>query len=83
LQGANLYRVYVFEPDSPLNLRDGEWQRFESLTNQIEIPFSRLPKRPGTYTWRVAPYWSNEANTQNAQQICLLQTAGTFEKPEG
>lgn len=82
LQGANLYRAYIFLPGSELSVQYGTWVRFESTTNVIEIDVGRLPRAGGVYTWRAAPYWSDGDQYWQAQQVCLLQTGGTFEKPE-
>jgi hypothetical protein len=41
-----------------------------------------LPYEAGTYTWRVAPYWTQSDYRYNWQQVCLLQTGGTFEKQD-
>ncbi len=75
LQGATLYSVIVIAPD-------GFRTAFDSETGTASIQLDRLPNTPGTYTWRVAPYWANSERRSSWQQICLLQTGGTFEKPE-
>ncbi len=72
LQGANLYRVIIVAPD---DFRVA----FDSLDTTVTIPFEDLPRPAGTYTWRVAPYWDSDASPR--QQVCLLQTGGTFDKP--
>ena len=74
LQGANLYSVIVVAPD-------GYRVAFDSETTTAEILLDKLPWEPGVYTWRVAPYWTNSTYRYSWQQICLLQTGGTFEKP--
>ncbi len=75
LQGATLYSVIVLSPT-------GFRTAFDSETGSATILLDRLPNTPGTYTWRVAPYWTNDSFRSSWQQICLLQTGGTFEKPE-
>ena len=45
-----------------------------------KITLAQLPWEQGTYTWRVAPYWTDSSNRYSWQQICLLHTGGTFEK---
>lgn len=75
LQGANVYSVIVISPS-------GTRRAFDSTTTTAEILESRLPRELGTYTWRVAPYWTDAPQRFRWQQICLLQTGGTFEKPQ-
>jgi len=75
LQGANVYSVIVIAPD-------GTRRAFDSTTTTAEILESRLPRQTGTYTWRVAPYWTDAPQRFRWQQVCLLQTGGTFEKPQ-
>ncbi len=75
LQGATIYTVIVVSPD-------GYRTPFDSETNTAIIELDRLPNQPGLYTWRVAPYWTNSTYRYRWQQICLLETGGTFEKPE-
>ncbi|MEO0561170.1 MAG: SH3 domain-containing protein, partial [Chloroflexota bacterium] len=74
LQGANIYSVIVIGPD-------GERRAFDSETDTATIVLNRLPFLQGTYTWRVAPYYTTSSRRSLWQQICLLQTGGTFEKP--
>jgi len=74
LTGANAYSVLV---TSPTGFRT--W--FDSETTSASITFERLPAESGTYTWEVAPYWSNEVPRYTWQQVCEMQTGGTFEKP--
>ncbi len=74
LKGANAYSVVV---TSPTGFRT--W--FDSETTSAAITFDRLPGESGTYTWRVAPYWSNEVQRYTWQQVCNEQIGGTFEKP--
>lgn len=73
LQGANLYGVIVVSPS-------GNRIPFESVTTEAVIRLDRLPWEGGTYTWRVAPYWTDSPARSYWQQVCLLQTGGTFEK---
>lgn len=75
LQGANIYSVIVISPT-------GFRTAFDSETGTATIELGRLPNTEGTYTWRVAPYWTNATARFRWQQVCLLQTGGTFEKPE-
>ncbi len=74
LTGANVYSVIVISPT-------GFRAAFDSETTTATITLDRLPAEPGTYTWRVAPYWTNDDSRYSWQQVCLLQTGGTFEKP--
>jgi hypothetical protein len=74
LPGANVYSVIVISPT-------GQRTAHDSTTTTAEIRLENLNREGGTYTWRVAPYWTNEESRYNWQQICLLQTGGTFEKP--
>ncbi|MBZ0285374.1 MAG: SH3 domain-containing protein [Anaerolineae bacterium] len=74
LTGANLYSVIVISPT-------GFRTAFDSETTTGTIELERLPAEGGTYTWRVAPYWSNNPRRSSWQQVCLLETGGTFEKP--
>lgn len=75
LQGTSIYSVIVIAPD---DFRTP----FDSETGSAEIRLDRLPNQGGTYTWRVVPYWTVTEPRYTWQQICLLQTGGTFEKPE-
>ena len=75
LQGTTVYSVIVIAPD-------GFRTPFDSETGTTTILLDRLPNQPGVYTWRVAPYWTAQDDRYYWQQICLLQTGGTFEKPE-
>lgn len=74
LKGANVYSVIAISPS-------GERVAFDSTTTTAVILLNKLPKEPGTYTWRVAPYWTDSENRRSWQQICLLWTGGTFERP--
>lgn len=74
LSGANVYSVIVI---SPTGLRTA----FDSETTVATIELDRLPHEEGTYTWRVAPYWTDSTFRYQWQQLCLLETGGTFEKP--
>lgn len=73
LQGANVYSVITISPT-------GARTPFDSTTTEAVILLEDLPWEGGTYTWRVAPYWTDDARRFNWQQVCLLQTGGTFEK---
>jgi hypothetical protein len=74
LQGANVYSVIVISPS-------GDRRAFDSTTTTAEIILEYLPWEMGTYTWRVAPYWTDAPQRFNWQQVCLLRTGGTFDKP--
>ena len=73
LTGANAYSVIVISPT-------GDRTAFDSTTTTATITLTQLPWEQGTYTWRVAPYWTDSSSRYNWQQICLLHTGGTFEK---
>jgi len=75
LQGANVYSVIVIAPN-------GDRRAFDSTDGTSIIDIGFLPQQGGTYTWRVAPYWTNSNYRYNWQQVCLLQTGGTFQKPD-
>lgn len=75
LQGTTVYSVIVISPT-------GFRTPFDSETTSATIELNRLPNHAGTYTWRVVPYWTNRDARFYWQQICLLRTGGTFEKPE-
>ena len=75
LTGANVYSVIVISPT-------GDRRAFDSTTNTSQIILEDLPYEAGTYTWRVAPYWTQSNQRYNWQQVCLLQTGGTFEKQD-
>jgi hypothetical protein len=75
LRGVNVYSVIVISPSA-------ERRAFDSTTTTSEIRLEDLPYEPGTYTWRVAPYWTNSPYRYNWQQVCLLRTGGTFEKQD-
>lgn len=74
LPGANVYSVIVISPF-------GERTAHDSITGTAEIELKNLNRTGGTFTWRVAPYWTNEPIRSSWQQLCLLQTGGTFEVP--
>ncbi len=74
LEGAEIYSVIVISPD-------GRRTAFDSYSTTAVILLDRLPAQPGTYTWRVAPYWTNDVPRYTWQQVCLLRTGGTFERP--
>lgn len=74
LQGTNVYSVIVISPF-------GQRTAHDSVTTTAEIPLEDITPGGGTYTWRVAPYWSATTYRSDWQQICLLQTGGTFEVP--
>jgi hypothetical protein len=74
LTGTTIYSVIVISPT-------GDRRAFDSSATAAQIDMAHLPIEGGTYTWRVAPYWSDTRNRYGWQQICLLRTGGTFEKP--
>lgn len=74
LPGATIYSVIAISPT-------GFRTPFDSTTGSVAIELDRLPNTAGEYTWRVAPYYSTRSNRRTWQQICLLQTGGTFQKP--
>lgn len=74
LQGATVYSVIVISPT-------GFRTAFDSETTTAQILLDRLPFEAGMYTWRAAPYWTSSTRRRDWQQVCLLQTGGTFEKP--
>lgn len=74
LTGANVYSVITISPS-------GFRTAFDSETTTAVINLERLPVEAGTYTWRVAPYWTDAPQRYNWQQVCLLRTGGTFERP--
>ncbi|MDZ4769593.1 MAG: hypothetical protein SGJ24_10720 [Chloroflexota bacterium] len=74
LQGASVYSVITISPN-------GYRTAFDSETTTGVIELENLPIESGTYTWRVAPYWATGNARYDWQQVCLLQTGGTFEKP--
>lgn len=75
LDGATVYSVITISPS-------GFRTAFDSETTTAEILLEDLPREAGVYTWRVAPYWTTSRSRFEWQQICLLQTGGTFVRPE-
>ncbi len=75
LTGANMYSVITI---SPTGLRTA----FDSETTTATIQLDLLPWEGGTYTWRIAPWWASSSYRYSWQQICLLWTGGTFDKPD-
>jgi hypothetical protein len=75
LQGANVYSVIVIAPSGARTAHDSTTTTAEVLLDNLGV------LEQGTYTWRVAPYWTNAPQRYNWQQICLLQTGGTFQVP--
>ncbi len=74
LTGANVYSVITISPT-------GFRTAYDSDTTTAVITLDRLPGESGEYTWRVAPYWTNRTERWTWQQVCLLQTGGTFIRP--
>lgn len=73
LPGANVYSVIIIAPS-------GARTAFDSETTTVTIIDKELRSlnEYGEYTWRVAPYWTYATDRRNWQQVCLLQTGGTF-----
>lgn len=74
MPGANVYSVITLSPS-------GVRTAFDSTTGTATIELDMLPREKGTYTWRVAPYWTEQPQRYYWQQLCLLRTGGTFERP--
>ncbi|GAB4508427.1 MAG: hypothetical protein OHK0046_00770 [Anaerolineae bacterium] len=74
MPGANVYSVITISPT-------GFRTAFDSETTTAVIELDRLPRETGEYTWRVAPYWTNGTARWQWQQLCLLETGGTFVVP--
>jgi hypothetical protein len=74
LAGANVYSVITISPS-------GQRTAHDSTTTTAHIKLVDLPREPGQYVWRVAPYWTNQKERYYWQQLCLLQTGGTFDVP--
>jgi|GEM_PF-522729 hypothetical protein len=72
LPGATVYSVIVISPG-------GQRTAHDSITTTAEILLDDISPGGGTFTWRVAPYFSYTTNRREWQQMCLLQTGGTFE----
>ncbi len=73
MPGANVYSVITISPT-------GFRTAYDSETTVAVITLDRSPAELGTYTWRVAPYWTNVTRRSGWQQLCLLWTGGTFER---
>jgi hypothetical protein len=74
LPGARVYSVITISPT-------GQRRAHDSLTTSATIRLDDLPVEGGTYVWRVAPYYTISDERRQWQQICLLQTGGTFDVP--
>jgi hypothetical protein len=74
LEGANVYSVITISPT-------GQRRAHDSTTTTAHIELADLPREVGEYVWRVAPYWTNAPERSSWQQLCLLQTGGTFIVP--
>jgi hypothetical protein len=74
LPGATVYSVIVISPG-------GQRTAHDSTTTTAQILLDDVSPGGGTFTWRVAPYFSTSNSRYEWQQICLLQTGGTFEVP--
>ena len=61
MPGANVYSVITISPT-------GFRTAYDSETTTAVIELDRLPKETGTYTWRVAPYWTNAPQRFRWQQ---------------
>ncbi len=77
LEGANVYSVIVISPSQRRTAFDSEDTDVTILAEKL-----RSRREYGTYTWRVAPYWARDTFRSSWQQICLLETGGTFEYPD-
>lgn len=75
MPGANAYSVITISPT-------GFRTAFDSETTTAVITLDRLPRETGRYTWRVAPYWTDAPERFRWQQLCLLETGGTFIRAE-
>jgi hypothetical protein len=75
IAGVNVYTVLVIDPINEFRTP------FDSTTGTVTIELGRLPNQAGIYTLRVAPYWTNSNRRYRWQQVCLLRTIGTIEKP--
>jgi len=73
LPGANIYSVIVIAPSGLRTAYDSETTTATIIDDDL-----RSFDEYGEYTWRVAPYWTYTAGRRNWQQLCLLQTGGTF-----
>jgi hypothetical protein len=73
LPGANVYSVVVIAPSGLRTAFDSE-----TTTATITDQELRSINEYGEYTWRVAPYWTYAVERYYWQQLCLLQTGGTF-----
>lgn len=73
LRGANVYSVIVIAPS-------GLRTAFDSETTTVTIVDDELRsvREYGEYIWRVVPYWTYAPDRRSWQQICLLETGGTF-----
>lgn len=76
LEGANVYSVIAISPSGSRTAFDTEDPQTTIIARKLRSRFEY-----GTYTWRVAPYWTTGVGRFNWQQVCLLQTGGTFEYP--
>mgnify|MGYP002713222574 CR=1 FL=1 len=76
LVGANVYSVIVISPSEVRTAFDTEDPSATILAEKLRSRYEY-----GTYTWRVAPYWTTGTSRYSWQQVCLLQTGGTFEYP--
>jgi hypothetical protein len=75
LIGANVYSVIVLSPTGSRTAFDSETPT--ATIRDVEL---RSRREYGTYTWRVAPYYAPDTYRSSWQQICLLETGGTFER---
>lgn len=77
LSGANVYSVIVIAPSGQRTAFDTEDESATILAEKLRSRFEY-----GTYTWRVAPYWTTGTTRSSWQQVCLLETGGTFTYPD-
>jgi hypothetical protein len=75
LTGTVYYAIIVLSPT-------GFRTEFDSKDTSATLDLAKLPGEVGTYTWRVAPFWDSPNSYYSRQQICLLRTGGTFDKPK-
>lgn len=69
---------YSLVAEAPSGLR----RTFDTQETFITLTLGSLNYEAGIYTWRIIPYWNDTTNPRNAQQLCIAQQGGTFEKPD-
>jgi hypothetical protein len=73
MPGANIYSVIVIAPSGLRTAFDSETTTATIIDREL-----RSHSEYGQYVWRVAPYWTFTTGRRNWQQLCLLETGGTF-----